>query len=118
MGRRLRYQAADVNDHPRKTATAEFAELAEKIIENEFNDKSIMTIPCVPDHICGKCGLLTSFQLPLSKKASEKIDEFILDFLCSLTANIRFVMTLQQKTPRFFLYRGKEAESALESTSG
>ena len=39
-----RSQDGEVNDRPRKTAMAEFARLAAKNVENEFNDRLIMTL--------------------------------------------------------------------------
>ena len=39
-----RSQEGEVNDRPWKTAMAEFARLATKNTENEFNDRLIMTL--------------------------------------------------------------------------
>ena len=39
-----RSQDGGVNDRPRKTTMAEFARLAAKNVENEFNDRLIITI--------------------------------------------------------------------------
>ena len=39
-----RSQDGEANDRSRKTAISEFARLAAKNVENEFNDRLIMTI--------------------------------------------------------------------------
>ena len=48
------HQDGEAYDRPRKTAMAEFARLAVKNTENEFNDRLIMTTPCVTVHNCDK----------------------------------------------------------------
>ena len=45
-------QDGDVSDRPRRQAGMP--------AENEFNDRTIMTTPCVTVHNCGKYGLLVS----------------------------------------------------------
>ena len=60
LGVVIRSQDGEVADRPQKTAMTEFARLATKNVENEFNDRLIMTTPCVTVHNCDKPALFVS----------------------------------------------------------